>query len=147
MKKYVFQRTSSCFTPFQPPLLSSPSITSALSSVSIFFLLLAANVSTSNCPSCPNYFGRDDLKILPTTFTLKAAGLNTTDELSIYVWDNLAVFVCISSSRDSLTRLGCHPRRETYPNIFFFFSEKVPQQLQHEWRDMREFSLFFLFCL
>lgn len=143
MKKYVFQRTSSCFTPFQPPLLSSPSITSALSSVSIFFLLLAANVSTSNCPSCPNYFGRDDLKILPTTFTLKAAGLNTTDELSIYVWDNLAVFVCISSSRDSLTRLGCHPRRETYPNIFFFFSEKVPQQLQHEWRDMREFSLFF----
>lgn len=143
MKKYVFQRTSSCFTPFQPPLLSSPSITSALSSVSIFFLLLAANVSTSNCPSCPNYFGRDDLKILPTTFTLKAAGLNTTDELSIYVWDNLAVFVCISSSRDSLTRLGCHLRRETYPNIFFFFSEKVPQQLQHEWRDMREFSLFF----
>lgn len=143
MKKYVFQRTSSCFTPFQPPLFSSPSITSALSSVSIFFLLLAANVSTSNCPSCPNYFGRDDLKILPTTFTLKAAGLNTTDELSIYVWDNLAVFVCISSSRDSLTRLGCHLRRETYPNIFFFFSEKVPQQLQHEWRDMREFSLFF----
>lgn len=147
MKKYVFQRTSSCFTPFQPPLLSAPFITSALSSVSIFFLLLAANVSTSNCPSCPNYFGRDDLKILPTTFTLKAAGLNTTDELSIYVWDNLAVFVCISSSRDSLTRLGCHLRRETYPNIFFFFSEKVPQQLQHEWRDMREFSLFFLFCL
>lgn len=147
MKKYVFQRTSSCFTPFQPPLLSAPFITSALSSVSIFFLLLAANVSTSNCPSCPNYFGRDDLKILPTTFTLKAAGLNTTDELSIYVWDNLAVLVCISSSRDSLTRLGCHLRRETYPNIFFFFSEKVPQQLQHEWRDMREFSLFFLFCL
>lgn len=33
------------------------------------------------------------------------------------------------------------------PTFFFFFSEKVPQQLQHEWRDMREFSLFFLFCL
>lgn len=29
------------------------------------------------------------------------------------------------------------------PTFFFFFSEKVPQQLQHEWRDMREFSLFF----
>lgn len=145
MKKYVFQRTSSCFTPFQPPLLSAPFITSALSSVSIFFLLLAANVSTSNCPSCPNYFGRDDLKILPTTFTLKAAGLNTTDELSIYVWDNLAVFVCISSSRDSLTRLGCHLRRETYPNIFFFFFQKKSHSSCSTSGETWE-SLAFFFC-